>query len=187
MRCPLHVALLAMALAVGAPLLVAQQPFPMEPDQRVRISSSGQRGVFVVQTVGSGELMLVEVASGRVLTISNGSITRLDVSRGARPRSAAFGRGFTLGFTGGALVGIATGIAAGDDVCPPSSWCLFQMSAEEKALAGGIGFGALGGLAGGIIGAAWPGERWQRIAPQAHWTLTPTRGGGFAVVAALRR
>jgi hypothetical protein len=187
MRSPLCLALLALALAVGAPVVTAQQPLPLEPDQRVRISSSGARGVFMVQTVGSGELMVAEVASGRVFTMATGSITRLDVSRGPRPRSAGFGRGFAIGFTGGALVGIVTGLADGDDVCEPGSWCFFQMSAEEKALAGAVGFGVLGGLAGGIIGAAWPGERWQRIAPQAHWTLTPTRGSAIAVVATLRR
>jgi transposase len=51
---------------IPAPLAEAQQPWTLERDQRVRISSAGARGVFVVQTVGSGELVLVEVASGRM-------------------------------------------------------------------------------------------------------------------------
>jgi hypothetical protein len=59
------------------------------------------------------------------------------VSHGPRPHSAGFGRVFTLGFLGGALVGIVPGLADGDDVCEPGAWCLFQISAEEKALAGG--------------------------------------------------
>jgi len=186
MRSPLRPALLALALSVCPPIVAAQQPWPLEPDQRVRISSPGARGVFVVQSVGSGEIMLAQ-ASGEVLTVSSGSITRLDVSRGPRPRSAGFGRGLAFGFIGGALVGIVTGLADGDDVCEPGSWCILQMSAEEKALAGGVAFGALGGLAGGVVGAALPGERWQRVAPRAHLTLTPAPGGSITVVASLRR
>jgi hypothetical protein len=186
MRSRSCLAILAVALAIGPSIVAAQQPWPLELDQRVRISSPGARGVFVVQSVSSGEIMLAQ-ASGEMLTVSTGSITRLDVSRGPRPRSAGFGRGLAFGFLGGALVGIVTGLADGDDVCEPTSWCIFQMSAEEKALAGGVAFGALGGLAGGVVGAALPGERWQRVTPRAHWTLTPAPGGSIAVVASLRR
>jgi hypothetical protein len=74
MRSPLCAALLGLVLAVGAPLPAAtQQHWPLEPGQRVRISSADEQGVFVVQTVGTGELMLVEVASDRMLSVTTGS------------------------------------------------------------------------------------------------------------------
>lgn len=52
--------------------------------------------------------------------------------------------GLSIGFLTGAIIG---GIQ-GDDICPTGHWCLFQMTAGEKAMVGGI----LGGLSGSIIG-----------------------------------
>ena len=189
-RTPLSRCCLALAFALGAQPLPAQQPWSVEPGQRVRISSGGEQGGFVVQAVGSGELMLAEVGSDRTVRMPTASISRLDVSRGPRSRSAGFGRGFAFGFIGGALVGSVLGLASGDGGCGGSggwvSYCI-QFSAGERALIGGGVLGALGGLTGGLIGATRPGERWQRIGRQTQWTLVPGRNGGLAVVASLRR
>jgi hypothetical protein len=64
--------------------------------------------------------------------------------------------GFGLGFLGGAAVGAVIGYADGDDECDPNDghWCLFTMTAGEKAVLGGAVFGVLGGALGGLIGLA---------------------------------
>lgn len=57
-------------------------------------------------------------------------------------------QGMGLGALAGGSFGIFIGLANGDD---PPGW--FSMTGREKAVAGGIAFGALGGISGLIIGA----------------------------------
>ena len=73
-------------------------------------------------------------------------------------RRNSIGRGGLIGLGVGVVIGITAGIIAGDDPpCPANrSWIdvCYSVSAGEKALAMGYGFGALGGLAGLVIGSA---------------------------------
>ena len=59
------------------------------------------------------------------------------------------GNGASIGFATGALLGLISG----SDSCDPNKICLFETSAEDKALGGGIFFGLVGGAVGAIINA----------------------------------
>ncbi|MGE0399400.1 MAG: hypothetical protein AB7T06_21990 [Kofleriaceae bacterium] len=66
------------------------------------------------------------------------------------------GEGFLTGAGIGAGLGVLVGLADGDDPpCDDSghSWCLFNMTAGEKAILGGILLGGLGSIVGLAIGA----------------------------------
>lgn len=67
------------------------------------------------------------------------------------------GRGALEGFGIGALIGGGTGIilglASGDDTCENEGHCWFTLSAEGKAILGGIFLGGTAGLLGLVVGA----------------------------------
>lgn len=63
-------------------------------------------------------------------------------------KKSGFFKGLGLGLVIGGGSGALLGLASGDD---KSGW--FSMTAGEKAAVGGLGFGILGALAGGIVGA----------------------------------
>ena len=63
-------------------------------------------------------------------------------------------RGLLTGAVSGAVFGVILGFADGSDYKKNTgSWCLFCMTAGQKAAAGGVVFGGLGGITGTIIGA----------------------------------
>lgn len=70
-------------------------------------------------------------------------------------RKGSTGRGMLTGALIGLGTGAALGFISGDDkgVNDPATLCIFCMTAEEKALAGGIAGTVLGGVIGGIFGA----------------------------------
>ena len=61
--------------------------------------------------------------------------------------------GLLLGGLGGVVVGGAVGLSRGDDTCPAESFCLFNFSAADKAVIGGIVLGGIGLVLGGLAGA----------------------------------
>jgi hypothetical protein len=64
------------------------------------------------------------------------------------------GEGLGLGLLLGATIGATVFYASGDDECSSDEFCILQFSAGEKAVIGGIAVGALGAIAGLIVGAA---------------------------------
>jgi hypothetical protein len=68
-------------------------------------------------------------------------------------KKGGIGRGVGNGATIGFATGVLLGLISGDDSCDPNKICLFESSAEEKAVAGGVFFGLVGGTVGGIINA----------------------------------
>lgn len=74
-------------------------------------------------------------------------------------RKAAVGRGAAVGGLTGLGLGFIIGFASGDDECPPGTWCIYQATAEENALAGGVVLGTGGTIIGVIIGAVSRAEK----------------------------
>ena len=173
----LVVALIAAGLAGN--VLPAQEWVSVAPGQRVKVNSPEARGTFVVQSAGLDTLVLTTPNGSETRSVPFASISRLEVSGGERSRMSGFGRGAGFGFLIGAGVGGMLGYADGDDECSGDSWCLFQMSASEKALVAGVAIGGLSAVIGGIVGVANPGERWQRV-PVQRVSAGPAPGGGFA-------
>lgn len=178
-----RVLLAAMMAAILTGSLPAQEVV-VSPGQRVKVNSPEAQGTFVVQSAGADTLVLTAPNGSETRAVPIASISRLEVSGGERSRMSGFGRGAGFGFLIGAGVGGMWGFADGDDECSGDNWCLFQMSAGEKALLGGVVIGGLGGVIGGLFGVANPGERWQRV-PVRRVAAGPAPGGGFTASVSL--
>jgi hypothetical protein len=135
------------------------QQIPVSAGQRVRLEwAEGQRRHRAVGTVleaRGDSLALTEPAGARALALAD--LERIDVRV---PRSRALGAARGAGF--GTFVGLAAGLVFGaasyagcprgdDDLCP--LYLIFPPA---------IGAGA-GLVAGAVIGAADPGQRWRRV------------------------
>jgi hypothetical protein len=69
-------------------------------------------------------------------------------------RAGATGRGILIGSFVGVITGSVIGLLSGDDDPDNNSWfCIFCLTAGEKALVGGTSGAILGGIIGAIIGA----------------------------------
>lgn len=178
----LAVALIAAGLAGS--VLPAQEWVSVAPGQRVKVSAPEARGTFVVQSAGLDTLVLTSPDGSETRSVPIASISRLEVSGGERSRMSGFGRGAGFGFLIGVGVGGMLGFADGDDDCAEAGWCFVELSASEKALLGGVVIGGLGGMIGGIVGVANPGERWRRV-PVQRISAGPAPGGGFAASVSL--
>jgi hypothetical protein len=115
-------------------------------------------------------------ASGAIVeTAHMRSYTTVSHGRGAL-------EGVAIGAASGALLGAVTGLASGDDHCAEDSFCLFQFTANEKAVLGGVAFGgiglALGALLGAMIGSRDVYEIDPLYMPRVSTTIAPGRASG---------
>lgn len=92
--------------------------------------------------------------SHEVKSVATSEVVAIEIHN--RGRGAL--EGFATGAVAGSLAGAALGLIAGDD--PPCSdgWCLFRMTAGEKAQLFGITLGTISGL-GGLVRGAVRGSR----------------------------
>lgn len=163
-------------LVLSAASLAAQEPAPatppppavtrlagpvIQPGDRVRLhprqpggqptvgrwlgATEGTARLEVVQETGSIDTSLVALASLAMLERSTG-------------RARGTGTGMVTGAAIGLIVGGVAGFVQGDDEAG-----FFQMTAGEKALAGGVAGAGLGLLIGGIVGATKVSERWEVV------------------------
>lgn len=181
MRRPILTA--ALAIAALLPLAAAAQPGPsgvpdLSPGARVRLTAPAIEGEFHVLDATRDTLVVQRQPGAPVHRVAVGAIQRLDVSRGRRSAMAGFGRGFLIGAGIGAVTGAVSGFADGDD----DDASFFSMSAEAKALGGGLFLGLGGGLVGGVVGLGVRGERWERVVAAPRVALVaPPAGRGIGV------
>jgi hypothetical protein len=119
----------------------------IEPNRWVTVRTTS--GTLSAITVFTGTGIGFQAEGGGM--IDPATIIRVTDERTLR--GAAEGLG--LGFAAGALTGVVIGLADGDD--PPCdegghNWCLFNMTAGEKAIVGGVLLGGLGSIVGLAIG-----------------------------------
>lgn len=185
MRRPFRAARAALAPALAPALAAALLLAPVAalaqahvvPGARVRLAGPGIDGTFHVVHVVPDTMVVQRDPAAPALRVALADLQRMDVSLGRRTALGGFGHGVLVGAGVGAAIGVASGLASGDD--DPGGW--FAMSAEQKALGGGILAGGAGGLIGGIVGLAVRGERWERAAiPGARVSVAPA-GRGVAV------
>jgi hypothetical protein len=146
-----------MSLAPCRPALA--QHVPVSAGQRVRVEWSEaerrHRAAGTVLELRGDSLALAEPAGARAFALSR--LERIDVRV---PRSRV--RGAAVGAGWGTLAGLAAGLVLGavsysqcsghdDDLCPLA-----------LVFAPPLGAGA-GLVVGAVVGAASPGERWQRV------------------------
>ena len=152
---PRYAAVLLLTLGSPASALAAQSG-GASPDPGVRMRIVNSAGTEV-----SGRLVswradsIILAVGGEERAFESQSLVRAETFAG---RSSQAWRGAKLGLVVGAIAGVALGLASGDD---ESGW--FAMSAGEKALGAGIGFGMLGMGIGAGVGAASHVDRWQAV------------------------
>ena len=163
---------------VAAPLAAQMSPYPtLPPGSRVRVHSAQGPVIGAIRSV-SDSAIVVAPASARAVTIPWSSVNRLEISRG---RSTNAWRGLGIGALGGAVTGVILGLAAGEDCGRSNSFVCFDRG--SLALAGGVGFGVIGGVIGLVAGAFRTHENWHMItAPGRVLRITVApRGAGLGV------
>ena len=161
-------AALFIAQLVATPLTVAAQGAPVLSERsRVRVTfatTPPTTAVGILQRVGNDTLQMQvtrqrERFSGKLVpencSLPLEAISAVEVSLGMRGHAA---QGAMYGGLIGATAGALAGLAGGDAL---------NMSAGDRALAGGVAFGAFGAGAGALIGAASRSEEWVTV-PIAH-------------------
>ena len=171
--------LLCAVLAIGSFKSVAAQEAPVSPGDRVRVwTAIDARGNPVGRpTVGTLSLwtadsVVVDTGKNGGVTIPRSMVTRVDQSLGRRSRGRSALRGAGFGLLIGGVGGAFSGLISGDD---EPGW--FAFTAEEKALIGGIAFGGMGTVLGGVIGALAPTDQWEQISLPARLGVTPSQRG----------
>lgn len=145
----------ALALAPGAAELDAQAA----AGDTVRITTGRAKGIYQLQAIRGDTVFVQEYDATRGIPLSR--IDRIEVGTRRGP-----GRILASGLAGallGATVGAVLGGASGDDCDGTTTFC-FGWSAQEKATAGAVILGAVGGIGGLIMGARSPWS-WKRVGP----------------------
>jgi hypothetical protein len=151
----------ALVLCLAAAPLAAQAR-PLAPGDAVRFSPE-PRGVWRVERAGADSLV-VRNADGVSRPVAS---TEVVIRRAVgKNRLGSAVRGLLYGMGAGAVFGAAIGYAQGDD--PPDVFLSF--TAEENALFGAVAFGALGTIAGTVVGIVAPRSRWEVVSSGSSTT-----------------
>jgi hypothetical protein len=157
----------AITQVAAARLTLAAQAVPvLSAGSRVRVTftTTPNTVVGILQRLGNDTLHVrvtwQRESPSRKLVFENcaiplSAVSTVEVTRGMHghvARGAVYGG--LIGATAGALAGLAGGEA-------------LNMSAADKALAGGVAFGVFGAGAGALIGAASRSEEWETV-PITH-------------------
>ena len=155
--------------AIPGSVLAQDAPLQLQEGDRVRVRTWTVRGVFVV--LGSrGDSVALQSDLG-ALHLPLSSFERLEISRGSHTAARGALRGAGIGFVIGAGTGAILGLTWGDS---------FMFSPEQLALGAAIQLGGAGMIGGMMIGAIFPGERWERVLPR-RVGLSPGRTGALAI------
>jgi hypothetical protein len=175
-------------------LLVAQETPPVQPGDRIRLSSAQYSGIATFVELASDTLVVLRPGDGARLPVPVGSIRSFAVSRGSRSRDTVVRE---AAFTGGAIggvTGLVVGLLGGDDPphCTQELVCFVGCATVEVCRHPGRTAGQKGwertwqlGLTGAALGALTgavvrPGERWERTLLLYGATVAPSRDGGVS-------
>src|SRR5215213_3452076 len=128
-----HRLVIAVLLALAAPTVSAQITPPVEPGQRVRITSTRPRAMVVgtVMSVDSEGLVLRLPSSGWESVVTLDRIERLDVSAGRESKGEGLAHGALTGLEFGALIGVTatalTYLSDADEECSRKD-CFFGVT-----------------------------------------------------------
>jgi hypothetical protein len=172
-------ALPAQDIAVAAPTAFPNVPL----GEHVRVTVGGLRVEgTVAASDGSGLTLLME--RGVTYRALRTDLERLEVAR-RRSWLAGAGRGALIGGLSMAAITAATipGQEKQPDGTCTDSFGAPQICTTGRQVAEGL---AMGALTGAIIGALFPGKRWERVGShEVRIGVSPAPGGGVAVQTAL--
>ena len=171
-----------LAVAVLIPVVATGQSSPVTAGTRVRLTAPGKDLDKHVTTIVDvrGDSIVVGVRDSS-LAIGLAEVTELEVSTGKRTQFWR-GAGFGLG------IGVVTGLVVGavtHEECVPDGFLSCMMapeSASESAAIGGLALGAVGLVAGAVIGALKRTDRWASVNLPVSASIAPARSGGVSVM-----
>jgi hypothetical protein len=172
------------AVVVGVSVAQADEPEPVAPGSRVRLTApsvSVERLVGTVVGLDEATLTLQRQGAKDTLQVPRGAITTLETSaHGSRK-----GRGAAIGALAGLGAGVALGLAIGEDCSEVLGeleplFSVFCFSKGEMAAVAAL----LTVPAGALVGlAVAPGEKWQRSSlERLSVRIRPARGGAALTV-----
>lgn len=155
----------AILLTASVRLLAQQEQPPVVAGDRVRVSAptlslDQQVGTIVEMSANNWTLQYGKL--DQTLSLSIGSLTKLEVSRGKKSNvlKGALG-GFAVGVPAGAVIGL---LGTTKDSPPGSTEAKFCDEGTLTCMAlWGVAFGAVGGLVGLGIGAISRTDRWEEV------------------------
>jgi hypothetical protein len=152
-------------LCFSAAAVAARAELPLQPGDRVRVGAYGMERLFVVEELMPEALVLRDPDGIMPQKVRIGDISSLAIGVPNSPARGA-AHGAAIGALIGLLSGFVTGFAVGDDPGyddDSNSELTIAMSAEGKAWGYGGTLCAAGAFIGAIVGAGYPGERWESI------------------------
>ena len=144
MRYPAALRAIPIAISIFAVPAGAQDKIDREATVRITTATTQVKGYL--SDMDSAALRIY--SAGKPVDFTRRDITRLEV------RHSRAGRGAAIGGIGGSLIGAAFGALAVEGFCETSSGC--ESDIPAGMLVGGVIFGSVGALGGGLIGAFIP-------------------------------
>lgn len=123
------------------------------------LDQQAQRHQGYLQNINDSTLSLATAPYSYGETVNGRRIPYPDIASMTIKRKGSATRGIIIGALSGFLMGIIIGYASGDDPRVPASEDffgfsnMFRLSAEQKAIGGGILLAGAGGVVGGVTGA----------------------------------
>jgi len=159
----------------------AQEPLPIEPGQRVRVTAAGLGMNKQAATFHSLDGGILTVTTDSTLQCPLSDVTRLDVHQG---RHGHPWRGAGIGFGAGVVAGVFTALLVcqgqqGQD-CYDESTDMTWLIAEISGASGGL----VGAGIGALIGANVKTDRWEEVPLdelRVHSLVTPDGRFGLGV------
>ena len=139
---------LAACLLTFHPDAMSQTPVKKIKVYNAIISTVFQGKIYKGPLLEVTESSVTILSKDKPMSIPSNSIKDIKFKRTRRRGEGLLGEALGF-FTGGVI-----GLASGDEECPQGSWFCTEMTAEEKALGGGLVLGAVGSVVGMIIGAS---------------------------------
>jgi hypothetical protein len=166
--------LVAVLLAAAVPV-AAQEPAHVSTGDKVRLTPTGAGRFKATVLDVQPDALVVRLGEGAPRRIALSGLSRLEVARGRRGHVL---QGALIGFLPGFVLGAYAGNALG---CDDQGADCTDVGA---AVAGGLMAGGVTALAGGLVGLAVRGDRWQKVelpagrtAPKVAAALAPLPGG----------
>ena len=173
--------LMVLATAFLVPVVADAQAPAVVAGTRVRVTAPTidlRKHVTTIVDVRGDSIVLGVSGDSRSVALSD--VTALEVSAGKHRR---FLRSAGLGLGIGAIVGAVAGAATYEECVSTELFgCLLAPeSRAQSAAEGAIGLGAVGLLAGAVVGVVRRTDRWVSVDMPVRASIKPTASGGISL------